>query len=377
MKKRLLSVLSFIAAVITAMSLNTFAFAAGNTLTVNNAADYIRDNLSNGYLNFGISGVTYEITGEALKEFYYNSDIRYYVFKSQGVSVRADKNSFFDFGLEKATVALSPNGFNVSFFYQNGSEKKLSELSLPAYYSVPWENANSRTTASFNGVTVPALSYDEGILEFETKLVGSFTIINFEFADVTESFRWYYNYVNSAGALGILDGMGGNNFEPKSNVTRAQLAAMIVKATQDIVSYRIDPTLSFSDVPEGKWYYEYVMKCAALGIVDGVGDGKYNPLAGATREEIATVIARLIKIIGKYGNEPLPEINSQTVQAELAAIYSDAGSIHNYARESVMFCYRLGIMQGDSEGFRARSKTVRSECAKIFYLINRELSDIK
>ena len=152
---------------------------------------------------------------------------------------------------------------------------------------------------------------------------------------------------------------------------------MIVKATQDIVSYRIDPTLSFSDVPEGKWYYEYVMKCAALGIVDGVGDGKYNPLAGATREEIATVIARLIKIIGKYGNEPLPEINSQTVQAELAAIYSDAGSIHNYARESVMFCYKLGIMQGDSEGFRARSKTVRSECAKIFYLINRELSDIK
>ena len=67
MKKRLLSVLSFIAAVITAMSLNTFAFAAGNTLTVNNAADYIRDNLSNGYLNFGIIGVTYEITVDAIK----------------------------------------------------------------------------------------------------------------------------------------------------------------------------------------------------------------------------------------------------------------------------------------------------------------------
>ena len=212
MKKRLLSVLSFITAVITAMSLNIFASAAGNTLTVGNAAEYVKDNLSNGYLNFGISGVTYEITGDALKEFYYNSDIRYYVFKSSGISVRADKNSILDFGLEKITAALSLNGFNVSFYYQNGSEKKLSELSLPAYYSIPWENASSRTTASFNGVTVPALSYDGGLLEFETGLVGTFTIINFEFADVSESFRWYYNYVNSAGALGILDGTGDNKF---------------------------------------------------------------------------------------------------------------------------------------------------------------------
>lgn len=377
MKKRLLSVLSFITAVITAMSLNIFASAAGNTLTVGNAAEYVKDNLSNGYLNFGISGVTYEITGDALKEFYYNSDIRYYVFKSSGISVRADKNSFFDFGLEKITAALSLNGFNVSFYYQNGSEKKLSELSLPAYYSIPWENASSRTTASFNGVTVPALSYDGGLLEFETGLVGTFTIINFEFADVSESFRWYYNYVNSAGALGILDGTGDNKFEPKSNVTRAQLAAMIVKATQDIVSYRIDPSLSFSDVPEGKWYYEYVMKCAALGIVDGVGDGKYQPAgrsyAGRNRNGNCKTYKnnRQIRKRAASRNRFSDSTGRACGNLQRRGQYSQLRQRVGYA------LLQAGHNAGDSEGFRARSKTVRAECAKIFYLINRALSGIK
>lgn len=374
MRKR---IISFVIAVITAVSVPVFAYAAGNTLSITDAESYIKDNLKDGYLYFDAGRMTYEIDGKTLRDFYYNSDVKYYVFKADGITVRADKNGFFDFDLKKASFCASLSGFDVKYYYNSGAEKALDRANVPVYYEISWPDSNSRTTASFNGQTVAAQKNEDGVLRFETTLVGGFTVVNFEFEDVKEPFRWYYNHVNSAGALGILDGMDGKNFEPRSNVTRAQLAAMIVKATQDIVSYRIDTSISFSDVPAGKWYYEYIMKCAALGIVDGVGEGKYNPLAGATREEIATVIARLLKVIGEYGNQPLPSVNASQAASELARIYSDSGSIHSYARESVLLCYKLGIMQGDSEGFRARSKIVRAECAKIFYLINRELSYIK
>lgn len=374
MKKR---IFAFLTALITAFSIQTFAVGAQNTCDVSDAQAYINDNLKNGYLSFP-GYITYVISGEAMREFYYNSDIKYYVFGTNGISVRADKNGFFDFDLKKVSFCMSASAFDVIYYYADGAEKHLSRVNVPVRYELSLSQmSSSRTTASFNGETVKALSNEDGRLVFETENVGAFSVIEFEFDDVRESFRWYYNHVNSAGALGILDGMGGSSFEPRSNVTRAQLAAMIVKATQDIISYHIDPSISFKDVPAGKWYYDYVMKCAALGIVDGVGAGMYNPLAGATREEIATVIARLLKLIGKYGETSLPDIDASSAGAELAGLYIDSGSIHNYARESVLLCYKLGIMQGDSEGFRARSKTVRAECAKIFYLINRELSSIK
>ena len=367
--------LSLIVAAVTALSLPVFAFSAGNTFSIHDAQTYAEDNLRDGFLYFDFGNMTYEIDGAALKDFYYNSSIKYYVFVSNGVTVRADKNGFYDFDIKSVSFCLSERAFDVTYYYNSGTQKKLTEANVPIRYTLEYPETNPRTTASFDGVPVAAESNEGGVLVFNSEKVGAFEVINFEFADVAEPSRWYYEYVNAAGALGILDGMDGINFEPKSNVTRAQLAAMIVKATENIVSYRIDESLSFSDVPEGKWYYEYVMKCAALGIVNGVGDGKYNPLAGATREEIATVIARLLKVVGSYGNTPLPEVDASG--PELSQYYTDAGSIHNYARESVLLCYKLGIMQGDSEGFRPRSKTVRSECAKIFYLINREMSNIK
>lgn len=366
-----------IAAVITALSIPVFASAQGNTMTISDAQAYISSNLSHGYLSFESDNITYEIEISALKDFYYNSDIKYYLFKSNGITVRADKNGFFDFDLNKVTFSASTSGFNVIYYYNNGSQKVLEESNMPVLYTIDYPQANSRTAVRFGDRLATVLNNENGTVVFETNFVGGFSVIDFEFNDVKDPAKWYYNYVNSAGALGIMDGMGENNYEPKTNVTRAQLAAMIVKSTEDIISYRIDPKYSFTDVQEGKWYYEYVMKCASLGIVDGVGDGMYNPLAGATREEIATVIARFIKLIGSYGNTDLPVIDTSAMDAELAELYIDSSSIHNYAKESVLICNKLGIMQGDSEGFRARSKIVRSECAKIFYLINRQISELK
>ena len=100
MRKKLLSVA---AAVFTAISITVFASAQGNTLTINDAQAYISGNLSQGYLYFESDGITYEIDSAALKEFYYNSDIKYYLFKASGITVTADKNGFYDFDLKKVS----------------------------------------------------------------------------------------------------------------------------------------------------------------------------------------------------------------------------------------------------------------------------------
>ena len=53
-------------------------------------------------------------------------------------------------------------------------------------------------------------------------------------------------------------------------------------------------TIKFTDVPEGEWYYNYVMDCAKKGLVSGVGDNQFNPSGVMSRAQFFTVIVRYL-----------------------------------------------------------------------------------
>lgn len=83
----------------------------------------------------------------------------------------------------------------------------------------------------------------------------------------------YLEAVNVMSALGIIEGVGNDNFNPKGTLTRAQAAKIIayMKQAQDIKA-----TSTFEDT-QGHWAESYVAYCNAQGIVVGVGEGKFNP----------------------------------------------------------------------------------------------------
>ncbi len=56
---------------------------------------------------------------------------------------------------------------------------------------------------------------------------------------------------------------------------------------------------SFADVPRGAWYAAEVAKAAELGIVDGVGNGLFEPDRPITRAETAAMVVRLYEILNK------------------------------------------------------------------------------
>ena len=83
----------------------------------------------------------------------------------------------------------------------------------------------------------------------------------------------YLEAVNVMSKLGIIEGVGNDNFNPKGTLTRAQAAKIIafMKQAQDIKA-----TSSFEDT-QGHWAESYIAYCNAQGIVVGVGEGKFNP----------------------------------------------------------------------------------------------------
>jgi len=110
------------------------------------------------------------------------------------------------------------------------------------------------------------------------------------FPDVDERNN-YAEAVEVLRDMGIMNGEPDGNFHPNSKVTRGQMAAIICRMLGETDS--LDPDgAKFSDVPEDHWANAYVLKVAALGIVNGYGDDTFGPDDTVTYAQALTMIVR-------------------------------------------------------------------------------------
>ena len=113
--------------------------------------------------------------------------------------------------------------------------------------------------------------------------------ITVSFDDVDSS-TWYATAVNTLGSLGIIAGVGDNQFAPERSITRAEFATI---ATQFAHVQAVDVD-SFSDVNEGDWFYNYVATAAQYGWIGGYPDGTFKPNNSITRAEVTTIVNRML-----------------------------------------------------------------------------------
>lgn len=88
--------------------------------------------------------------------------------------------------------------------------------------------------------------------------------------------------------LGIVNGTGEGKFEPKKTVTRAELSKMI---TEIVAKGNVDGNKSFSDVT-GHWGERYINKAANLGILNGYSDGTFKPNNSVSYAEAIAIVMR-------------------------------------------------------------------------------------
>ena len=120
------------------------------------------------------------------------------------------------------------------------------------------------------------------------------------YADSADN-RWFTdldscNYADAVNALGtyeLLLGDGNGKFRPDDTMTRAEVCALLAQAlnlTATAGGY-------FTDVADSRWYAGSVNAMATLGLVDGVGDGKFDPYGTMTQEQFFTVMGRLAEFL--------------------------------------------------------------------------------
>lgn len=165
---------------------------------------------------------------------------------------------------------------------------------------------------------------------------------------------WYEQSVQYATEHNLMNGTGANTFEPESTMTRAMLVTVLWR-------YAGAPKPGanpFTDVPNGKWYTDAVAWAAENGVVNGVGDGKFEPDGSVTREQMATILYRYAQKVGIDTSK----------HTELSA-FPDASRVSAYARAPMQWIVAEGVIGGSRENgqdwLNPQGNATRAEVATI------------
>ncbi|WP_281884828.1 S-layer homology domain-containing protein [Paenibacillus sp. YYML68] len=168
------------------------------------------------------------------------------------------------------------------------------------------------------------------------------------FGDVQGS--WAKSDIEQLASKWVLNGTSEGQFTPNGQVTRAELAAMLVRALGLRASIG---TASFSDVSKEQWFASTVSTASQVGLINGYEDGSFRPDRLVTREEAAVMMMRAASFAGGK------------VTADPASItFADAGSISSWAKSDVAAAVQAKLVNGmTSDTFVPGQTATRAEAA--------------
>ncbi len=132
----------------------------------------------------------------------------------------------------------------------------------------------------------------------------------------------------------IIEGTSATTFSPKSNLTRAEFTALLARS----LGLRSASTSSFTDVKASDWYAADVAAAYEAGLILGTGKGNFAPTAKVTRQDLAVILDRALKLTGVELKVSNPSFST----------YADDAKIANYAKDSVHSLSAAGVISSNA-----------------------------
>lgn len=175
--------------------------------------------------------------------------------------------------------------------------------------------------------------------------------------------HWSKGDVESLAAQMIVTGRTEQTFVPNAPVTRAEFAALVVRAlglSADAASG------SFQDVASSDWYAGAIQAAVDADIINGYTDGTFKPNRTITREEMAVMAYNALEYAGY-----------NPVDAAKAH-FADASAIGAWSQAAVYELAALDILNGDpKQRFHPKSNATRGESAAVLHRLMQDLTYVK
>ncbi len=213
--------------------------------------------------------------------------------------------------------------------------------------------------ASGEMLPVPSGRYDEktGMVRFNTN--GSYqyfvSYAQKTFDDIKD-INWARRMIEVLASKGIIKGTGKGSFSPRSGMKRADFVLLLVR----MLELEADTDTNFKDVSRNAYYHDALAIAKKLGLVNGTGNGNFNPEDQISRQDVMVLAAKALEIAG---------LNLKSRDFSVLDKFADADKIKDYAKEYIAALVKEGIILGDGERLNPDDNISRAEAVAIIYRI--------
>ena len=151
------------------------------------------------------------------------------------------------------------------------------------------------------------------------------------FTDV-KSGDWFYEAVQYVYDKGMMTGVSADRFAPASTTTRGMIVTILYRLENEP---EVSGGSAFTDVENGAWYADAVAWAAANDIVNGTSATTFAPNSPITREQMAAILYRYAAYKGYDVSQ----------KADLSG-YTDAASISGYAKDALAWANAQKLITG-------------------------------
>ena len=243
-----------------------------------------------------------------------------------GISMQDFEGYIDNTGKVKITL---PNGYRVQGTFSEGMASVVQGIVYGRYGDTSYINEDGNIVLDSNGAWCYGGDFENKIAFVYTKLGKAGPLGKLLVKCV------YNNPSDWAGEIVLMaldKGIIKYEDQPlyRKNITREGFCEIVYElpAVQNALANVTTDAISFTDTDNAA-----VKSLSALGVIYGKGNGKFDPDAYITREEVATILDRVYRLDGK------------TVSRD-GYTYTDDSTISDWAKESVYNMRAAGIMQG-------------------------------
>lgn len=195
-------------------------------------------------------------------------------------------------GASGTGIAAKPDAFSVNFQDLGDAAWAAEAINFLAKKGVV--TGYDETTFNPNGSVTRA--------EFAKLISSLYNLVNSSSKFATQSFTdvpkdaWYFNYVEVCAQLGIVNGYGDKTFAPNNLISRQEMAVIISRVAK-IMGTKLTAVKDAKTFADANLIADYaaaaIDELQRAGIISGTSDTTFEPTAGCTRAQAATIIYNL------------------------------------------------------------------------------------
>ncbi|WP_168120401.1 S-layer homology domain-containing protein [Paenibacillus sp. HB172176] len=268
------------------------------------------------------------------------------------------------------TLLTSPVQFTVQAVYDSQT-KEITDF--PAYVErgIALPQGTNPTLAS----TVVILEPDGSVRHVPTRIIDDegtyyalassltnsvYAVISHQQAFQDMDGHWSQTVVDDLSSRMVLSGTSKSRFQPDRPITRAEFAAILVRA---LGLKQESGSSSFTDVAAESWYSEAVRTASEYSLINGFEDQTFRPADNVTREQAMVMLANAMPLTGLTAG-----LSVETTPFHGLDVFTDAANTSDWARNGVARSLQAELVSGRSSAELApQANVTRAETAAMVW----------